>query len=186
MGISSEFKLKGKEAQALKTPDGNTVLGVVGHQDVIRRLFISGTIDKFIDRGVDYLIHANIQNVGGTIDEALLGHFAALCEEAKSKGDPVPFGLMEVGENRGEKGGVLGIVNKVVRTVERHAFGGRSMGKYGTKRDNQHTKDHSDHYPFHIRIDTRRGNCCGCFRHEAAYKAIGYAYPVVNPILLKC
>lgn len=57
-----------------------------GHGELYRVLWSSGTLDQLIDAGYEYLFSANIDNLGATLDLAILGYIAT---------HQVPF-LMEV------------------------------------------------------------------------------------------
>jgi UTP--glucose-1-phosphate uridylyltransferase len=59
-----------------------------GHGDVYAALFTSGMLQKLLDEGVRYAFICNSDNLGATIEEDLLGYFAAKC---------FPF-MMEVAE----------------------------------------------------------------------------------------
>ncbi len=64
-----------------------------GHGDLLSCLRTSGSLRWAQERGIEYLIAANVDNLGATIDPALLGHFAASGSEmlvevvTKGKGD---------------------------------------------------------------------------------------------------
>ncbi len=47
-----------------------------GHGDVYTALYTSGALQRFIDEGIYYAFISNSDNLGGTIDESLLGYFA--------------------------------------------------------------------------------------------------------------
>lgn len=57
-----------------------------GHGELYRVLWSSGTLDRLLDAGYEYLFSANIDNLGATLDVAVLGYIAT---------HHVPF-LMEV------------------------------------------------------------------------------------------
>ena len=57
-----------------------------GHGELYRVLWSSGMLDALIDAGYEYIFSANIDNLGATIDTALLGYMAS---------QHIPF-LMEV------------------------------------------------------------------------------------------
>ena len=70
-----------------------------GHGDVYTALFTSGTLQSLIEDGIRYAFISNSDNLGGVIDEALLGYFSR---------KNLPF-MMEVAERRPSdtKGGHL-------------------------------------------------------------------------------
>ena len=57
-----------------------------GHGELYRVLWSSGTLDRLLDAGYEYIFSANIDNLGATLDLAILGYIAT---------HQVPF-LMEV------------------------------------------------------------------------------------------
>jgi len=48
-----------------------------GHGDVYISLYTSGLLQKLLDQGVEYAFISNSDNLGGTIDETILGYFSA-------------------------------------------------------------------------------------------------------------
>jgi len=46
-----------------------------GHGDVYTALYTSGVLQSFLDEGIYYALISNSDNLGGTLDEALLGYF---------------------------------------------------------------------------------------------------------------
>ena len=84
-----------------------------GHGEAIVALFESGLLDKLIDQGVEYLWFSNIDNLGGTIDPAILGE---LIESDKQM-------LTELAEKyTGDKGGAPALVNGRMQLVEQFAM----------------------------------------------------------------
>ncbi|RJQ58294.1 MAG: UTP--glucose-1-phosphate uridylyltransferase [Desulfobacteraceae bacterium] len=59
-----------------------------GHGDVYTALFTSGTLQRLLDEGIRYAFISNSDNLGGTMDESLLGYFSK---------ENLPF-MMEVAE----------------------------------------------------------------------------------------
>src|SRR5690606_18012565 len=88
-------------------PDGTLFLDdegkpspyATGHGDLVDALRRSKLLDDFIARGGKYVWITNIDNLGASIDEALLGHFV----EATERGIDVQC---EVCPKAGDKGGI--------------------------------------------------------------------------------
>jgi len=59
-----------------------------GHGDIFQSLYISGTLKKLLDENIEYAFVSNSDNLGATLDEALLGYFSE---------NNLPF-MMEVAE----------------------------------------------------------------------------------------
>ena len=59
-----------------------------GHGDIYTALYTSGMLQRFLDAGVQYAFISNSDNLGATLDPAILGYFAQ---------EQLPF-LMEVAE----------------------------------------------------------------------------------------
>ena len=70
-----------------------------GHGDIYSALITSGMLNKLISKGYKYVFISNSDNLGGTVDEAILGYFAS---------HNFPF-MIEVAEKTGAdiKGGHL-------------------------------------------------------------------------------
>lgn len=84
-----------------------------GHGDLVPALRRSGALDWLAKRGVDYLLMANVDNLGASLDPRLLGHFAA---EGHSM-------MAEVVDRfPGERGGSPCAVDGRVKIVEDFAF----------------------------------------------------------------
>ena len=45
-----------------------------GHGDMYEALYNSGTLDKLLDMGKEYLFVANVDNLGATVDVDILAH----------------------------------------------------------------------------------------------------------------
>ncbi|MDX9786564.1 MAG: UTP--glucose-1-phosphate uridylyltransferase [Desulfobacterales bacterium] len=71
-----------------------------GHGDVFTALVTSGTLETLLAKGITHAFISNVDNLGATIDHALLGYFAE---------QQFPF-MMEVAERTAsdQKGGALG------------------------------------------------------------------------------
>ncbi|MBU0545441.1 MAG: UTP--glucose-1-phosphate uridylyltransferase [Proteobacteria bacterium] len=70
-------------------PDNNEMeWNPPGHGDLYTALHTSGTLDKLLSEGIEYAFISNSDNLGATMDEAILGYFAEI---------GYPF-LMEVAE----------------------------------------------------------------------------------------
>jgi UTP--glucose-1-phosphate uridylyltransferase len=48
-----------------------------GHGDVFMALWVSGTLERLLDEGIRYALIRNVDNLGASMDEALLGYLAA-------------------------------------------------------------------------------------------------------------
>jgi len=48
-----------------------------GHGDVFMALWVSGTLDRLLEEGIRYALIRNVDNLGATMEEALLGYLAA-------------------------------------------------------------------------------------------------------------
>ncbi len=84
-----------------------------GHGDLVPALHRSGALAWLKERGVDYLLMANVDNLGAGLDPRLLGHFAA---EGHSM-------MAEVVDRLpGERGGAPCAVDGRVKIVEDFAF----------------------------------------------------------------
>jgi len=77
------------EGELFKGKDDRPSLYATGHGDLPDALRRSGLLDRFLDRGGKAIWIANIDNLGATIDEAILGwhllHGAALSVEVVDK-----------------------------------------------------------------------------------------------------
>lgn len=78
--------------------DGQPSIHATGHGDLVDALRRSKLLDDFIARGGKYVWITNIDNVGASIDEVVLGHFI----EATARGFDVSC---EVCDKGGDKGG---------------------------------------------------------------------------------
>ena len=58
-------------------PDPELEWSPPGHGDVFMALWVSGTLEHLLDDGVRYALIRNVDNLGATMDEALLGYLAA-------------------------------------------------------------------------------------------------------------
>jgi UTP--glucose-1-phosphate uridylyltransferase len=75
---------------------GEPSFHATGHGDLVDALRRSGLLDAFLSRGGKYVWITNIDNLGASIDEALLGQFIASGAEAQC----------EVSPKAGDKGGI--------------------------------------------------------------------------------
>ncbi|MDD2605811.1 MAG: UTP--glucose-1-phosphate uridylyltransferase [Desulfobacterales bacterium] len=48
-----------------------------GHGDVFMALWVSGTLDRLLNEGIRYALIRNVDNLGASLDEGLLGYLAA-------------------------------------------------------------------------------------------------------------
>ena len=84
-----------------------------GHGDMVGSLRRAGGLAWLRERGVEYLLMANIDNLGASLDPALLGHFAASGQAM----------MVEVARKRpGDKGGAPARVDGQLKLVEGFAF----------------------------------------------------------------
>lgn len=93
--------------------DGAISIYGPGHGDLIPSLRRSGALRWLRERGVDYLLMANVDNLGGSLDPHLLGTFAASGDEMMAE---------VVAKNPGDKGGSPASVDGRVQLVEDFAF----------------------------------------------------------------
>lgn len=112
---------KGKVGQELKLQDGRIVFNPAGHWDFIRWLILSGNLAKLKRNGVEFLFHSNLNNPAAKLNNVLKGFFINKIERAYKEGFQIPVSLVEVAENRGERGGIIaqvkysnGIVKKQI------------------------------------------------------------------------
>ncbi len=84
-----------------------------GHGDLLPSLRRSGALRRLIDEGVEYLLMANVDNLGASLDPALLGRFAASGAEMMVECAP---------KNPGDKGGAPAAVDGRVKILEGFAF----------------------------------------------------------------
>ena len=66
-----------REGRLFRGEDGSPSTYATGHGDLPDALRRSGLLERFIARGGKYVAIANLDNLGATIDSALLGAFAA-------------------------------------------------------------------------------------------------------------
>ncbi|MFH1868275.1 MAG: hypothetical protein ABH843_04825, partial [Candidatus Omnitrophota bacterium] len=87
--------------------DGTDAIYPPGHFGFIRSAVIDRVLSRLKRDGVKYILHANMNNLPGSIIEpAIIAKFDKACEEARKDGGPLPVMLVEIGENRGEIGGL--------------------------------------------------------------------------------
>jgi UTP--glucose-1-phosphate uridylyltransferase len=84
-----------------------------GHGDLMPSLRRSGALDWARARGIEYLLMANVDNLGAALDPRLLGAFAATGAEMM---------VEVVAKDPGDKGGAPASVNGRVQLVEDFAF----------------------------------------------------------------
>ena len=63
-------------APAVSSDDPELEWNPPGHGDVYTALYTSGTLQALLDQGVKYAFIANSDNLGATVDPALLGYFS--------------------------------------------------------------------------------------------------------------
>jgi UTP--glucose-1-phosphate uridylyltransferase len=84
-----------------------------GHGDLLPSLRRSGALSWLRERGVEYLLMANVDNLGGALDPHLLGTFAASGDEMMGE---------VVAKDPGDLGGSPASVDGRVQLVEDFAF----------------------------------------------------------------
>jgi len=72
-----------KEGELFRDDDGEPSVYATGHGDLPEALSASGLLDRFLDRtgGNGYVWIANLDNLGATVDPAMLGWFATRGEK---------------------------------------------------------------------------------------------------------
>jgi UTP--glucose-1-phosphate uridylyltransferase len=58
-------------------PDPELEWNPPGHGDVFMALWVSGTLERLQEEGIRYALIRNVDNLGASLDEALLGYFAS-------------------------------------------------------------------------------------------------------------
>ncbi|MFH1868062.1 MAG: UTP--glucose-1-phosphate uridylyltransferase, partial [Candidatus Omnitrophota bacterium] len=108
--------------------DGTNAIYPPGHFGFIRSAVIDGVLAQLKRSGIKYILHANMNNLPGSIiDPAIIAKFDKACEDAKKNNNPLPVMLVEIGENRGEKGGLPAVVKEpgqepYIRLIEKAAW----------------------------------------------------------------
>lgn len=101
------------DGSLFRDPSGALSLYGPGHGDLLPSLKASGALAWLLERGIDYLLMANVDNLGASLDPLLLGRFAGGSKEL----------MAEVVERQaGERGGSPCLVNGRVQIVEDFAF----------------------------------------------------------------
>ncbi|MGA3124169.1 MAG: UTP--glucose-1-phosphate uridylyltransferase [Polyangiaceae bacterium] len=86
-----------REGRLFRGEDGEPSTYAPGHGDLPDALRRSGLLSSFVDRGGKHVWIANLDNLGATVDEALLGHFLERPEDV----------LVEVAPKMaGDRGGI--------------------------------------------------------------------------------
>jgi UTP--glucose-1-phosphate uridylyltransferase len=99
--------------EVVRDADGQLSLYGPGHGDLIPAMRRSGALEWLRDRGVEFLLMANVDNLGANLDPVLLGHFAGLHVDMMTEVvDRLP----------GERGGAPCAVNGRIQIVEDFAF----------------------------------------------------------------
>lgn len=101
------------EGDLFRDDDGALSIYGPGHGDLLPSLRRSGALDWLRGRGVEYLLMANVDNLGGSLDPHLLGTFAASGDEMMGE---------VVAKDPGDKGGSPASVDGRVQLVEDLAF----------------------------------------------------------------
>jgi len=84
-----------------------------GHGDLVPSLRRSGALAAARERGIEYLLMANVDNLGASLDPALLGRFAASGADMMVEVAP---------KNPGDKGGAPALVDGRLQILEGFAF----------------------------------------------------------------
>ncbi|HNX82781.1 MAG TPA: UTP--glucose-1-phosphate uridylyltransferase, partial [Candidatus Omnitrophota bacterium] len=119
-GIDAE---KGHAGEMVTKEDGSVIVNPPGHFDFIRYLGISGVLLEAKNQGIRYIFHSNINNPAAHVAEFIVGAFENEVLKARAEGRAEPVSMFLLGENRGEKGGLLAKVmyndgREVVQLVE--------------------------------------------------------------------
>lgn len=77
--------------------NGEPSLHATGHGDLIDGLFRSGLLQRFVDAGGKYLLVANLDNLGATLDPSALGWFSSV---------DAPLAVELVDKVGGDRGGI--------------------------------------------------------------------------------
>jgi len=80
--------------EVFRDADGNTSSYAPGHGDLVDALRGSGLLDRFLDQGGRTLMLANLDNLGATLDPALVGWH-------RSHGAPLTGEVVDLGTDRG-------------------------------------------------------------------------------------
>lgn len=108
------------------TPEGELYVGAddkpsyhaPGHGDFFRCIRRSGVLQQLLDRGVEYILFSNVDNLGATVEPAVLGHHIqskkAMTAELTEKRRTASGGW--------DKGGAAVTVDGMLRVVEGFRF----------------------------------------------------------------
>ncbi|MFH1868447.1 MAG: hypothetical protein ABH843_05705, partial [Candidatus Omnitrophota bacterium] len=119
---------EGYPGRPLILGDGNVAVCPPGHFGFIKCAIIDGVLAQLKRNGVKYILHANMNNLPGSIiDPAIVANFDKACEDAKKDKKPLPVMLVELAENRGELGGFPAEVKEpgqkpYIRVIERASW----------------------------------------------------------------
>ena len=101
------------KGEVVRDAEGRLSLYGPGHGDLIPAMRRSGALQWLRDRGVEFLLMANVDNLGANLDPVLLGHFAGLGVDMMTEVvDRLP----------GERGGAPCAVDGRIQIVEDFAF----------------------------------------------------------------
>lgn len=119
-GIDSQKDMAG---QMVVARNGEPVVNPPGHWDFVRDLALSGVLGVMDAKKVDMVFHSNLNNPVASIPDYIKGAFQSKIMEARKAGQPEPVAMFLLGDNRGEKGGLLAKVRysdgrEVVQLVE--------------------------------------------------------------------
>ncbi|MCP4870380.1 MAG: hypothetical protein GY898_16880 [Proteobacteria bacterium] len=101
------------DGSLFRDEDGAISVYGPGHGDLVPSLRRSGALAAARERGVEYLLIANVDNLGASLDPALLGRFAASGADMMVEVAP---------KNPGDKGGAPARVNGQLKILEGFAF----------------------------------------------------------------
>jgi UTP--glucose-1-phosphate uridylyltransferase len=101
------------DGQLFRNAKGDISIYGPGHGDLIPAMQRSGALAWLRERGVQFLLMANVDNLGAGLDPLLLGHFA-------SSADDMMVELVD--RSPGERGGAPCAVDGRVQIVEDFAF----------------------------------------------------------------
>ncbi|MFC1566965.1 hypothetical protein ACFL4A_03895 [bacterium] len=96
-----------KAGEAVKDAAGEYIENPPGHWDVIRHLAISGMLQEAQENKQEFVMCSNMNNPSAKVDPVVAGIFKKIISDARTNNKPKPISMFLLGENRGEKGGLL-------------------------------------------------------------------------------
>lgn len=101
------------DGSRFQSPDGSEDFAAPGHGDFVQALNESGALRRFLDEGGKYLLFSNVDNLGATVDLAIVGwHLRQGLEMTVEVAAKAP----------GDKGGAPARVDGHMQLVEGFAF----------------------------------------------------------------